>query len=103
MNISHALSNYLVALTGTPYLLSQSFLTSDLGKEFLIASDSEVQALLRKHSMTHYSQLIDAISYEYCASLSVVLIYSLLSYLSTHCVDLPSGENVIICCTSYLY
>lgn len=65
MNISSALSNYLVALTGTPYLLQESFLTSDLGRKFLATSESEVQALLRKHNMTHYSQLIDAISYEY--------------------------------------
>ncbi|ROT82517.1 Sodium channel protein Nach [Penaeus vannamei] len=64
MNISRDLSNYLVALTGTPYLLRESFLGSDLGKEFLFASDAEVQTLLRKHSMTRYSQLIDAISYD---------------------------------------
>lgn len=77
MNISRDLSNYLVALTGTPYLLRESFLGSDLGKEFLFASDAEVQTLLRKHSMTRYSQLIDAISYEYRASVSVVVFFYL--------------------------
>lgn len=106
MNISRDLSNYLVALTGTPYLLRESFLGSDLGKEFLFASDAEVQTLLHKHSMTRYSQLIDAISYEYRASLSVVVffIYALTTSLYyTIYIDLQSYENMIIRCTCCLY
>lgn len=105
MNISRDLSNYLVALTGTPYLLRESFLGSDLGKEFLFASDAEVQTLLRKHSMTRYSQLIDAISYEYRASVSVVFfIYALTTSLYyTLYINLQSYGNMIIRCTCCLY
>ncbi|XP_069961154.1 sodium channel protein Nach-like isoform X1 [Cherax quadricarinatus] len=62
LNITPEVTNYLIAITGSAFLLRQDFLFTAAGRQFLTDSHSQLLSIMSTHNLTH-SQLIDAISY----------------------------------------